>query len=288
MDWNDLRVFLAVAHCGTLSAASAELGVSPSTVSRRVEMLEKALSLRLFKPHRDGYHLTPEGRSLIPTAERAAAQISTFERDATGTSRKIVTIRIEAPELLGQELLLPALGPFLAENSDIRIDLRGSVRPIQIGHEEADIILRLVRPEMGNYKIKRVGNVRFGLYASADYIKKWGIPETIDDLCRHRTIGWPAELGFLLMARWFAQICPEAAPQLHLTTLSAHLAAAKAGMGWAILPSFVTNAYGLQIALPQQTFTSDVWMLSRLERSHEVKLQYCMKAIERALRMVLA
>lgn len=287
MDWNDLRVFLAVANNGTLSAAASELGVSPSTVSRRIEMLEAALGLRLFKPHRDGYDLTEDGRSLVPSAERAASQILLFERDAVGTTSKVFTIRIEAPELLSQEILLPALAPVLSDHPELRIDLRGSVRPVQIVHEEADIILRLVRPDKGNYRMKRLGQLRFGLYASADYARHAGVPDTTEDLRRHRMIGWPAEFGYLLMARWLSTTCPEATPQLHLATLSAHLAAAKAGMGWAVLPEFSAQPYGLVRALPSHALTADLWLLTRIASEPSIAAQRCVDALQRALRPIL-
>lgn len=71
MDWDDLKFFLAVSHAKSLTAAAGQLKVSPSAVARRVEALESALHVRLFRSHRDGYDLTQAGRGLIPAAERA-------------------------------------------------------------------------------------------------------------------------------------------------------------------------------------------------------------------------
>lgn len=113
MDWNDLRNFLAVAQSGSLSAAAVLLGVSPSTVSRRIEVLEHDLQKRLFQPHRDGYDLSAAGRDLVPAAERAAAQLRHFERSAKGAGGPTATVVIDSPELLAQEVLLPALAPFM-------------------------------------------------------------------------------------------------------------------------------------------------------------------------------
>ncbi|APG95716.1 LysR family transcriptional regulator [Sinorhizobium americanum] len=177
MDWNDLKFFLAVANMGSLSAASTQLGVSPSTVSRRIEALEAGLKVKLFRPHRDGYDLTPAGRELLPGAERAEAQMRVFERTARGKDSELAgPVRINAPELLGQEVLLPRLAGFLQSHPDIRIEMHSSVRPLQLVTEQADIVLRLVRPERGNYRQRKLGHVVFGIYAAPDYIACSGHP----------------------------------------------------------------------------------------------------------------
>jgi DNA-binding transcriptional LysR family regulator len=167
MDWNDLRFFLAVASTRSLSGASAQLGVSPSTVSRRVGALEAALQLRLFRPRPDGYDLTEAGLKLLPAAERAEAQMRLFERGAREKEGDLAgPIRIEAPELLGQDVVLPVLAEFIESHPAIRVELRSSVGPVRLAGEEADIVLRLVRPEQGRYRQRRVGHISFGLYAS--------------------------------------------------------------------------------------------------------------------------
>lgn len=150
MDWNDLKFFLALAQGKSLSAAAQTLDVSPSTVSRRIEALERALQVQLFRPHRDGYDLTEAGQGLVPAAEQAGAQMRVFERNARETGDDLAgPVRIEAPELLGQEVLLPALAGFMAAYPRIRIELRGAVQPVRLAAEEADIVLRLVRPSRG-------------------------------------------------------------------------------------------------------------------------------------------
>lgn len=116
MDWNDLRYFLAVAQGGSLSSAAQQLGVSVSTVSRRIDTLEQSLKLRLFRPHRDGYDLTPDGQGLLPAAEQAAAEMRHFERKAKGADGRATPVRIDAPELIAQDLLMPAIAAFMQDH----------------------------------------------------------------------------------------------------------------------------------------------------------------------------
>lgn len=280
MDWNDLRVFLAVAEGGSLSAAAVTLGVSPSTVSRRIETLERDLNVKLFRPYRDGYDLTKDGRNLIPAAERAAAQMRQVECYAAEARGHSAPVRIEAPELLSQYVLMPALRPLLQAQPNLRIELRGSVRPARLVAEEADIVLRLVRPERGNYRIRRLGRVKFGLYASRDHAVAAGLPERPEDLQRHSVIGWTDDLGYLLMAQWLASLAPTVEPTLRVTTLSGQLAAVRMGIGWAVLPDFVAESEGLVPALPDApSLEPDLWLLTHANANTSAQVTLCRDAI---------
>lgn len=263
MDWNDLKFFLALAQGKSLTAAARVLGVSPSTVSRRIEALEGALQLRLFRPHRDGYDLTEAGQDLVPAAEQAGTQMRVFERNARETDDDLAgAVRVEAPELLGQEILLPALTGFMATCPRIRIELRGAVRPVRLAAEEADIVLRLVRPSRGNYRIRKLGAIGFGLYAAPDHVRRHGSPQSPGDLHRHRIVGWSEDLGFLAMANWLSSHCPGLRPGLRLTSFAAQVAAVRHGAGWAVLPDFIARPAGFLPApgaLPP--LVTDLWLL---------------------------
>lgn len=263
MDWNDLKFFLALAQGKSLSAAAQALGVSPSTVSRRIEALERALQVQLFRPHREGYDLTDAGHGLVPAAERAGTQMRVFERNAREAGDDLAgSVRIEAPELLGQRILLPALVDFMADHPHIRIELRSAVQPVRLAAEEADIVIRLVRPGQGNYRIRKVGAIRFGLYASPGYVRQNGSPRDLDDMLRHRIIGWSEDLAFLTMATWLASHAPGLRPSLRLTSLAAQVEAVRNGAGWAVLPDFIGRPAGFVAGLEDlPPLEPDLWLL---------------------------
>ncbi|CCF01175.1 putative LysR-type transcriptional regulator (plasmid) [Sinorhizobium fredii HH103] len=264
MDWNDLKFFLAVANAGSLTAASSQLGVSPSTVSRRIEALEAGLKVKLFRPHRDGYDLTSAGRELLPSAERAEAQMRVFERTAREKDGNHLAgpVRLDVPELLGQEVLLPGLAGFLQSHPDIRIEMHSSVRPLRLVTEQADIVLRLVRPEQGNYRQRKLGHVAFGIYAAPGYVAHQGTPSSPADLYRHRVIGWTEDLRYLVMASWLEELCPGLQPALRLSSLGAQMAAVKHGLGLAVLPRFAAEPAGLVSLLPDAPrLIPELWML---------------------------
>lgn len=263
MDWNDLKFFLAVAQERTLTAAAVQLAVSPSTVSRRIEMLERALDVQLFRSHREGYDLTPAGIDLVPVAEQACAQVRVFERNAQERDKKHVgPVCIEAPELLGQDVILPLLAGFMERYPAIRIDLRTSVRPLRLVGEEADIVLRLIRPAHGPYKMQKIGQIPFGLFASPGYVSQHGAPMDPIDLHQHRIIGWSEDLHYLAMVGWLNAICPGLQISLRLNSLNAQRSAACSGFGWAVLPTFAAETAGLIPCLPEIAVkVPELWLL---------------------------
>lgn len=289
MDWNDLKLFLSLAQAKSLSASAVQLGVSPSTVSRRIEALELALQTQLFRPHRDGYDLTEADQDLVPAAERAATQMRVFERNAKESGDTLAgPVRIEAPELLGQAVLLPAVVRLMGDYPAIRIELRSSVQPVRLVSGEADIILRLVRPSQGNYRMRKLGTIRFGLYASPDYIRRYGTPEQPDDLHRHRVVGWTENLRFLTMATWLERLCPGLRPALCLMSLAAQMEAVGNHAGWAVLPDFAAVPAGFLPALTSSPpLTPDLWLLTHEQSQTVPGVMLTRDCLAQALKAVL-
>lgn len=263
MDWNDLRFFLAVARAKSLSSAARQLSVSTSTVYRRVKALEDALRLKLFDHLTDGYIPTEVGRELVPQAEAIEEQLVWLEHSASGSQDGMSgLVRIALPELIGQELILPEIGTFLAQNPRIRLEISSSVRPIQLTKRESDIAVRLVRPKSGTYKMRSIGIVVMRFYASETYLSINGIPKVPDELTTHRVIGWTDELRYLVMSAWLEEVYPEDRLALRLTSLEAQLRAVSNGAGIAVLPSFAAEKCGLVPVLGDTTrLELDVWVL---------------------------
>ncbi|MEI2296530.1 LysR family transcriptional regulator [Ensifer sp. MJa1] len=285
MDWNDLKFFLAVANARSLSAASGRLGVSPSTVSRRIEALEAALQVKLFRAHRDGYDLTPAGEELLAPAERAEAQMRVFERAALEKDSDLAgPVRVDVPELLGQQVLLPGLAGFLENHPEIRLEMHSSVRPVRLVGEEADIVVRLVRPQQGNYRQRRLGSTRFGLYAAPDYVARHGMPESAADLHHHRLIGWSEDLSYLVMVTWLDALCPGLRPAMRFSSFGGQMAAVKSGLGLAVLPDFAAEAAGFVPLLEQvPPLTSDLWLLVHGQSAELRRVRLVKEAVITAL-----
>lgn len=143
MDWGDVRYFLALARTGSIRAAGAALGVSHSTVARRVEALEEQLETRLFDRHRDGFGLSDAGARMVPAAERVEAEMLALERTLLGTDDKLAgPIVVTCCDNVVGALLLDALPAFLEQHPSIELTLTTDSRPFDLAKREADIAIR--------------------------------------------------------------------------------------------------------------------------------------------------
>lgn len=264
MNWNDLKFFLEVARARSLSAAARSLGVSISTVSRRIEVLEADLDITLFRRHRDGYELSQAGRDLLGPAEAAEAQLRLLVRSAQQSDGGLTgTVRIDVPELIGQHIVLPGLESLLQDHPGIQLDLHSSVRSVNLAGQESDIVLRLVRPDRGNYKIRLIGQIGFGIYGSRSYLARHGAVASADNLRQHRIISWSEELRYLTMASWLNDLCPDLSPAMYLDSFSAQIAAVRHGYGIAVLPHFAAAPEGLVEMLEAgPKLQVDLWLLT--------------------------
>lgn len=172
MDWNDLRYFLCVARTGSLSRAAAELGVSVSTVSRRIVELEANLGATLFSRSPTGYTLTLEGERVLKGAEMVEAGVFAVERSAYGLAdQPSGTVRLATSENIATDLVIPALARFREQYPLIRLEIVTSTVTAELESQEADIALRMVRPDRGNLKVRRLGRMTYSVYARRDYLQ---------------------------------------------------------------------------------------------------------------------
>lgn len=167
--WDDTRAFLAVARHGTLSGAAAELHLGIATLSRRIERLEKALKLPLFVRQQSGYQLTEEGAGLVEKAEALEAAAVAFTTDVSRHSQLSGRVRLATAENLATALILPALAQFRRQYPGITLELVTDISTVNLHRRDADLALRMVKPERGNVTLRRLGSLGYGLYASSAY-----------------------------------------------------------------------------------------------------------------------
>jgi DNA-binding transcriptional LysR family regulator len=197
MDWDDVRMFLAVARSGQILAASRKLGINHATLARRVSALEETLQTRLLVRRTNGCELTAEGEIFLNAAERMetemlAAQASVGRIDAALSG----TVRIGAPDGFGVSFLAPRLGTLIARHPALKIQLVPVPRSFSLSQREADIAITLERPEQGRLISAKLTDYTLGLYASRSYLADFGSPETPEALNQHRLVGYVEDLIF--------------------------------------------------------------------------------------------
>ena len=253
-EWSDLRYFLAVARTGTLSAAARELGVAQTTVGRRLEVLEETLGARLFDRTKGGLRLSEVGAEILEharTVDRAAADV---ERRARGQDQELAgTVRITTTEAFARSHVVPRLAELQRDHPGLRFEVIAGNRTLDLDGREADLAVRLVRPEDPSLVARRIGHIELGLYASEAYLEWHGEPSLHDGLAGHRVAGYTGEMAGAPEARWLAEHAARATMVLRSNSIPALVAAVDSGMALAILPSTLAQEHGLRrvAALPE-------------------------------------
>jgi DNA-binding transcriptional LysR family regulator len=171
IDWDDLRHFLALAQSGTFLGAARQLGVEHATVSRRVLSLEARLGRRLVDRRGRRIALTSDGEQVAKHATLIAAQTAAIEQLGRSSATELQGhVRISAPPALSSVLLVAPIAAVRREHPGIHITLVGEKRQASLDRREADIVVRLSRPDQGDYSIVKLGEMRFNLYASRRYL----------------------------------------------------------------------------------------------------------------------
>jgi DNA-binding transcriptional LysR family regulator len=230
--WDDLKLVLAIARERSLSAAGARLGLNTSTISRRLDALEEALGAHLFDRTMGGVVPTELVESLLPSAEameRAAADaLRTLEGRETEPEG---VVRITAPPGFASIVVAPALARLAERYPKLRIALDASVGYADLTRREADVALRMVRPERGDLVARLVGEQALIPLAARRVVEAQG---PVRDLGALRWIVWGDDLAHLPDARWLRAQVPEERIVLRTSSVEAQLRAMEAGLGAAL------------------------------------------------------
>ncbi len=191
--WDTCRGFLAAMRTGSLSAAARQLGLTQPTVGRHVDQMEATIGTTLFSRARNG--LTPTATALALRAhaeamEGAAAAMIRASSGAEGEARG--TVRLTVSQFVGSEIMPRILARFRDRHPEIDIELVLSDAPLNLLTREADIAIRMARPEQAGVVARMIGTVEIGLFAHQDYLDRFGMPTSYEALKQHRVIGYGA------------------------------------------------------------------------------------------------
>ncbi len=190
MDWNLIRIFLAVAESGTLAAAAERLGLSQPTLGRHIDALEADTGLTLFSRGRHGMQLTEAGLSLVEEAKAMRTEADRFALKAAGRSQIASgPVRITASEVVSTYILPAIIADFCDSEPGIEIELVPSNSVENLLSRDADIAVRMFRPTQNDVIARKTGELGMGVYAHRRYLDRHGEPTDVASLFRHRLIG---------------------------------------------------------------------------------------------------
>ncbi len=187
LDWNDLRYFLSVARTGSTLAASKQMKVSQSTVSRRITAFEEDIGVKLFVRKPSGYDLTPRGEAVLPAAESVEAAILSFSDGIEAESRRLAgTVRLTTVESAANAWVIPAVGLLRDHYPEIRVEIMTSDNYVDLARGEADVAIRFgPKPTQETLIVRHLIDMLESFYASEELVARIGMPKDIPDMVRY-------------------------------------------------------------------------------------------------------
>jgi DNA-binding transcriptional LysR family regulator len=246
VDWDKIRIFYTVAEAGSFTKAGDDLGLSQSAVSRQISALERELKAPLFHRHARGLILTEQGDLLFRAARDMRMRLETTKARLVETSeRPSGELKVTATVGLGSMWLAQRIGEFLDLYPEVRVELILSNEELDLAMREADVAIRLRRPAQPDLIQRRLFTVHFHVYASNEYIKRFGEPKTLEELDEHRIISFGGDQpSYLLAAHWLSTAGREGRePRTYhcvVNNISALKLAVETGAGISVLPDYTT------------------------------------------------
>ncbi|PXA85637.1 LysR family transcriptional regulator [Nostoc sp. 3335mG] len=239
MNWDDMRVFLALARSGTLARAAAIVEQDATTVARRIQRLEAALATTLFEHGATGQSLTESGHRLLAHAEAMEAGARAVQQQAEEGAGLGGTIRISVSEGFGMGFMAPRLARFAEAHPGVALDLIASTGFLNPSRREADIAIMLARPKGGPLIAAKLTDYRLGVYASEAYLAETGPVTSVEALTLRRLVGYVPDLIYAPELRYLAEVDERLEPAIRSSSITAQARLIASGAGCGILPCFL-------------------------------------------------
>lgn len=291
MDWENLKFFLAVARAGSLAGAGRRLGVKHSTVLRRIAALEEGLGLKLFDHHPGGYALTAAGQEMLNAAAPVEDDLLALERRLAGRDLRVLgLVRITALEPL-IPWICDALVALHSEHPGIQLDVSISTATANLARHESDIAIRVSRNPPDNLVGRRIATLLHAVYAAEGHAAAqtaesdlgahdWGA----HDWGAHDWISYDESRASVPQAQWVASHVPAQRVRWRVNHTGMMLAAARAGLGLAVLPCYLGDRTpGLRRLMPVAGLGQDMWLLTHRDLQQTPRIRAVMDGLTREL-----
>jgi DNA-binding transcriptional LysR family regulator len=243
MDWDKLRIFHAVADAGSFTHAGHELNLSQSAVSRQISALEEDLRVPLFHRHARGLILTEQGEVLYRTAHDVFTKLAAAKTRLMDSKEKPSgELRITTTVGLGSVWLTPRIKEFMELYPDIQVQMILEDEELDLSMRQADVAIRLRRPTQPDLIQRKLFTVNHHIFASLDYVQKYGIPKAVEDLDKHKLLIFQGAsyLSYLTLLQTVGR--PDGdmrIPALRVNNVYGLRRAVQAGAGIAILADYL-------------------------------------------------
>lgn len=263
MDWDNIRVFLAVGRAGQFYAAARQLKIDHATVGRRITALERSLNARLFDRRTTGVSLTAAGQHLLATAERMETEFLHAQAALTDTAVELSgVVRIGAPDGFSTYYLAPRCAALAERHPSITIQLVPSPHVVPLSKRDVDIAIVLEKPEAGRFVTRKLTDYTLGIFASRDYLDRHGNPLDEADLRRHRLVGYVDEYAYSSALNYIRELCGDVPATFQCASAIGQLEAVRAGLGLGVVHQFIARRHPeLVPVLPDRQTSRAYWIV---------------------------
>lgn len=262
MDWDNLRIFLAIARAGTVSEAARQLELDHSTVSRRLANLETRLAIRLFDRAGRRLSINAAGAQLRRTAERLeSGLLSDLAVLEAMQGSRVGTVRIGVPEGLGVGYLAGRLGGLADAYPEIALELVALPQNYSLAAREVDIAITLDRPEFGSIAVRKLTDYTLQFFGTDAYFARHGRPADLAEMTAHRLCGYIPQLLYTPLLDYLVFDGARLDPAIKSTSVVAHVEIVRSGDALGMLPVFMCASQPLlRPILEADTIVRSYWL----------------------------
>ena len=286
MDWDDLKVFLAVARVESLSGAGRALKCDAATVGRRIARLEDALGARLFVKSPQGYSLTEAGLRLRPHAEAAEQALKAGSEGLSAEAGHLTgQFRIGAPDGCANYILPQVCAQISDQHPGLELQVVALPRVFNLTRREADMAIAVSRPTAGRMTVQKLTDYQLHLAAHESYLAKFPPILTKADLRAHRLVGYIPDMIFDKELDYLAETGAESL-RLSSNSVSVQMQMLRSGAGLGIVHDFaIPHCPGVVKVLPDQiALKRSFWLIRQADDHRSERLNRLAEALASGIR----
>ncbi len=274
--WDDIHIAYTVATLGTLSAAAKQLNVHHSTVLRHINALEKRLNCKLFHRHARGYSATEAGQLLLQEAQQTQERFDRMLGKLAGKDTELSGTLVITTVATLSPLLMPVIRQFQQAHPQIVIELAADSRIFKLEYGEAHVSIRPgSKPKDPDYVVQHLQTTQASLYASANYLKKYGPLHSLNDCKNHKFIACTLPLNNIPMMAWLNDNIDQSQISFRGSDFSLMMDAAENGLGITPLGFDIAQTRKELILMipPPESWQGDLWLVTHRDIHRSPKVQ---------------
>jgi DNA-binding transcriptional LysR family regulator len=275
-NWDEVRTAYQVARIGTVSGAADVLGVHHATVIRHIDAIETRLGVKLFQRHARGYTATEAGADLLQVAQATDDQFNQLIGRLKGHGDDVSGDLVVTSLAAMATFMVPVLRDFQLLHPGLVVRYLTGDRLFRLEYGEAHVAIRAgAVPDQPDNVVQKFVDQRMGLYASAEYVERYGVPSGPEDFCNHKFVGHDDENARAAFMKWMWANVPESAITFRMNNgNSMHKAIlAGAGIGFVTTGVAARQPGMIQVMEPQPEWTAHLWLVTHVDLHRTTKVQ---------------